>query len=432
MSPSSPARRRAGVLLGVVLALALIAPSWGFEVPAAWPVSPAARGEIEPGVVLARFKASARPERAAGVLAGVGAAEEGEIRPIRVRKLRVPPGREREVAARLSADPDVEFAEVSSILHVLWTPDDPQYPAQWNLPKIGMPQAWDVTRGSPSVVVAVVDTGIDVTHPDRPANLRLGADYVSGGQVSSDPNGHGTHVAGIVAANTNNGQGVAGVAPGVTVLAILVCDFKGDCATSNVASGIVEAADAGAEVVNLSLGGYADQDLATLSGAVSYAQGKGALVVAAAGNDGNSGTPVYPAALPGVLAVGATDINDSLASYSHVGSYVGVVAPGGDSNGYVLSLCPVAQGSYCLKAGTSMATPHVSGLAALILSSRPFLTANRVADIIKSTADQSVSISLGLRIPNDQYGYGRIDAAAALAMTQSIPIFRTHFPLVLN
>jgi len=375
---------------------------------------------VEPGVVLVRFKAGVESAQATGALSAVGATEEGEVRPIRVRKLRVPVGREQEAAAKLAANPSVEFAEVSPVLRLHWAPNDPLYPSQWNLPKINAPQAWGITWGSSGVVVAVIDSGIDVTHADRPASLQLGTDYVVGGgaKVASDPNGHGTHVAGIVAANTNNSIGVAGVAPGVTVLAIRVADADGNAYDSNVAAAIVEAANLGAKVINLSLGGTIYSD--ALQSAVGYAIGKGVLVVASAGNDGYSGTPVYPAALPGVLAVAATDVNDCRAYYSHVGSYVGVAAPGGDSKGAVLSTYPVAKGDYGYGLGyaglmgTSMAAPHVSGLAGLIWSIKADLTASEVREFITSTADGSVSTSEGLPIPNDEYGYGRIDAAAAV------------------
>ncbi len=432
MSRSSAGRRLGFCLLGALLVLALAAPAGGSEPPPGDPgrgASEDQHGDIAPGVVLIRFKAGTDRSREASALSAQGAAEADEVDPIRVKKLRVPPGREREVAARLRANPDVEFAEVASLVYALWTPNDAYYAGnQWNLPKVNLPKAWDATRGRSGISVAVIDSGLDTTHPDRPTSLRLGKDYVDGGAVEVDLFGHGTHVAGIVAARTNNAAGVAGVAPGITVLAIRVLKYNsGD--PDNVAKGIIEAADSGARIINLSLG--TTDDIQTVRSAVEYAQGRGVLVVAAAGNSYAVDPPynpvIYPAAYPGVLAVAATTISDTRAPYSEVQSYVDVAAPGGDASASILSLCPVAQGSYCWMAGTSMAAPHVSGLAALIWSERSFLTASQVANLIKSSAHP-----LGSSVPNAEFGYGRIDAAAAMEMTQAIPIHRVQIPIAMN
>ena len=433
MVTASPARlRRAVALLAALLALAVLLPLRGSQAQVGQASRAFPEGEIQPGVVLVRFKPDVQPSRAAGALAAQGALEEGEIRPIRVRKLRVPRGREREIAARLQSNPDVDFAEPSYLVRALWEPDnDPLYPAdglappgQWNLRKINMPQAWDHTRGAPGVKVAVIDTGIDTAHPDRPANLQLGWDYVDGDPVPNDEHGHGTHVAGIVAARTNNGVGVAGVAPDVTLLAIRVLNRDGAGSHYAVASAIIEAADAAARVVNLSLG--SPQESSALRAAVDYANGKGVLIAAAAGNCYDvpcplgfpANSPLYPAAYPGVLAVAATTPDDDRATYSNTGSHIGIAAPGSS----VLSTCA---GSYYWLSGTSMATPHVAGLAALMLSSRPYLSADRVASMIKDTADP-----VGQSVPNDEIGHGRIDAVAALQATEALPIYRVYLPLV--
>ncbi|MCU7725133.1 S8 family peptidase [Actinoplanes sp. KI2] len=282
---------------------------------------------------------------------------------------------------------------------------DPYRSQQWDLAKMNVPAANARSTGS-GVTVAVVDTGVDASHPDLAGQVLPGIDIVNGSTtgVSTDPNGHGTHVAGTIAALTGNGVGVASVAPGVKILPVRVLDANGSGYMSDAATGIVWAADHGATVINLSLG--STSQVSAVTNAVSYARGKGVTVVAAAGNDRAKGSPTsWPAADAGVIAVAATDSADTVADYSNQGSYVDVAAPGSE----IVSTYPVAKGSYATMDGTSMATPHVAAEAALLKAYDKSLTPDQIEKTIESTA-----VDLGKAGKDTDYGYGRVDAAAAL------------------
>ncbi|WP_376788680.1 S8 family peptidase [Thermoflexus sp.] len=347
-------------------------------------------------------------------------------------RIPVPPGQEPEaVVERLRQRPDVETAEVDREVRIALTPNDPYYyEYQWNLPKIRAPQAWDVSTGSSSVVIAIVDTGVDYTHPDLTSmRLRLGWDFVHNDSDPMDDEGHGTHVAGIAGANTNNGVGIAGVCWGCDLLAVKVLAATGRGWDSWVAQGIRYAADWGAAsgkrtVINLSLGGRDPSRI--LADAVAYAQGKGALIIAAVGNDGQNQL-VYPAAYPGVIGVAATDSDDQQASFSNSGAHVDLAAPGVD----ILSTFWGGTG-YIFADGTSMATPHVAGVAGLVWSARPALTADQVCGILLRTA-----VDLGSPGRDDIYGYGRVNAEAAVRSLVPSPgpppgPYRVYLPLVLS
>ncbi|MEV6343845.1 S8 family peptidase [Actinoplanes sp. NPDC051851] len=284
---------------------------------------------------------------------------------------------------------------------------DPYRSQQWDFSTLHVADAWKVSTGA-DVTVAVIDTGVDATHPDLEGQVLTGYDEiddVAGG--NTDPNGHGTHVAGTIAALTGNGTGVSAIAPGVEILPVRVLDATGGGDTSATAAGVIWAADHGADVINMSIGGT-EQDT-TLDNAITYARSKGVVVVAAAGNERAEGSPTeYPGASPGVIAVAATDWSDTVASYSNQGDYVDVAAPGSG----IISTYPPAlgKGSYVTMNGTSMATPHVAAVAALLKAYDPDLTPDEV-----ETALESSAVDLGTAGRDDDYGYGRIDAAAALA-----------------
>jgi subtilisin family serine protease len=281
--------------------------------------------------------------------------------------------------------------------------------SQANMRQIHASDAWAACiQGSPQVVVAVVDGGVDLSHPDLAANLAQGYNFVENNTTPADDNGHGTHVAGIIAAGLN-GQGVVGVAPQVKILPVRVMgNGTGDDTT--VSKGIRWAADR-AQIINLSLGGPTVSS--TLRDAINYAiQTKGRVVVAAAGNYGASGNAAqYPAALPGVVAVGAVDANGQHASFSNTGSYVQLSAPG------VSILSTYLGGGYARMSGTSMAAPHVAGLAGLIWAQHPGYSAAQVIAAMQSTASD-----LGPAGKDSTYGYGLIDAypAASLAVGSQI------------
>lgn len=310
-------------------------------------------------------------------------------------------------------------------------PDDEYYQdLQWNMDLIDAEAGWAKAKGD-GVTIAVLDTGVDVDHPDLQSKLLSGFDFINDDSDPDDDDndygesstfwGHGTHVAGIAAAVTDNNNGVAGVGWNAQILPIKVLDEKGTGTTSELVEGIKYAADQGADVINMSLGGTGQST--AVADAVGYARDRGALLVAAAGNERQSGSPTfYPAAYEGVVAVSAVTSDRTVAPYSNQGDYVDVAAPGGEGEQlaveqYVWSTYPTDKGSgsprvgYAGLVGTSMATPHVSGLAALIWSKNSGLNADAVADLIVSTA-----MDLGPAGRDDDFGYGLIDAGAAVAL----------------
>jgi thermitase len=295
----------------------------------------------------------------------------------------------------------VEYAEPNYIIRAVLTPNDPYFSSQWGLTKIGAPQAWEVTTGSSDLTIAIVDSGIDLDHPDLSGKIILGYDYVNGDWVPDDDYGHGTHVAGIAAAWTDNGQGVAGVSWGARLMALKVLNAGGSGSYANVASAVTYAADNGAKIINLSLGG--DFDSQTLHDAVIYAHNAGCVLAAATGNDGGSAV-LYPAKHAEALAVAATGSTDQRAWFSNYGPEVDVAAPG------VSIYSTYLGGGYTSMGGTSMATPHVAGLAALIWSACPGYTNNQVESRIERTA-----VDLGATGWDQYYGHGRIDAWHAVA-----------------
>lgn len=317
-------------------------------------------------------------------------------------------------AARAARLPGVRYAEQEKVIEASWTPDDPDYADQWNLARVGAEAAWDVERGDASVVVAVVDSGVDLEHPDLAGQLADGGyDFVDSDREPADEFGHGTHVAGVIAAGTNNGLDVAGLANGCTVLPVRVLDENGDGSTALMAEGIRFAADAGADIINVSAGG--PDSSRVLLDAVEHAIAEGCIVVAAAGNRGGTGLD-YPAAYPDVVAVGGTDVHDSRASFSRAGSGLDIVAPGDD----ILSLRPTTgpadDGPTGFMSGTSMSTPHVSAAAALLRSANPTWTAPVVVHRLLASAED-----LGARGRDDYYGYGLLRTDLALGVGTSTP-----------
>jgi thermitase len=384
--------------------------------------SPLPSGRFVPGEILVKFKPVVGQLSAQRALEARNLQVSGDIQSIGVLKVAVESGQELETIAALRQNPNVLYAEPNYIAYALDTiPNDPGYWSQWGLPKIGAPAAWDITTGSSDVTIAVVDTGIDLSHPDLSClgKLTSGWDFVNNDATPNDDFGHGSHVAGIAAACTNNGIGVAGVAWGARLMPVKVLNAGGGGTYEQVAVGITYAADHGADIVNLSLGGT--DESSALMDAVQYAYDHGVLVVAAAGNcaDGNPYSPcyglinpiIYPAAYATTLAVAATDSNDNWASFSEHHPYVDVAAPG------VSIYSTWKDDGYASLQGTSMATPYVAGLAALIWSFDPSLTHDQVRTIIQSTADD-----LGAPGKDDYFGYGRINAGHALESLVSLQI----------
>ena len=298
-----------------------------------------------------------------------GATRTGHVRALHSVSFEVPAADTARLRARLSARADVTSIGVA---HRRWfddEPADPKFSEQRNyLAAIGLPAAWDRgATGSPAVRIAIVDSGVDVRHPDLAGKVVGTHNAVTGGTDVHDVVGHGTGTASVAAAATGNGVGIAGAGRNSSLLAVKVADVTGRIFTDDLAAGIVWAVDHGANVVNLSLGGPTSDRLE--KAAVAYAEAHDVLVVAAAGNEGTSAKQ-YPAALPGVLAVGATSSNGAVrAPFSSYGSWVDLAAPGRS----IVVATP--GGGYEVADGTSYSAPLVSGAAALLAAYRPGRTA---------------------------------------------------------
>lgn len=351
--------------------------------------------DYEPGEVVVRWSGNARLD----TLEGLDVAVKEEIESLGTTILQVPVGREVELAAELSNRDGIAWAQPNFIRRVAMIPNDPLFDRQWGLRKIEAPAAWDITTGSPSVITAVIDTGVDLAHPDLQGRLVQGRNFLDPEQPPQDDGGHGTHVAGTIAANINNAQGVAGVAPGTSVMPIKALKANGSGKDTTVAQGVRWAADNGARIINMSFGGTEISPVLTES--VAYAARKGVITVVAAGNEGVD-TPSYPAATSPNISVAATDQSDHRGAYSNYGDWIVISAPGSG----IWSTFWAGQSSYRIDNGTSMAAPHVSGVIALMLSLRPTLTIPEITAILKETADP---------VPEPGSGAGRVNAAKALA-----------------
>ena len=343
----------------------------------------------------------------------------------RIYRLELSPGRDvlRAIAA-LSADPNVEYAEPDYIARAAWVPNDPLLPGQWGLTRLSVSSAWDVVTGTAAVVIAVVDSGIDLYHPDLIPNLwtnpgeipgngldddnngyvddAQGWNFISGSNDVYDGNGHGTQVAGIIAAAANDGVGMAGMCWNCRLMPVRVMADSGAANYSDIAAGVVYATQKGTKVINLSLGGYADSK--TLRDAINAAVAQGIVVVGGAGND-NVATPFYPAAYSNVLAVAGTTISDTRAGYSNYGSWVDVSAPGVEITTTFLG------GDWGPGSGTSVAAPFAAGLAGLIRSRWPEWTEAMVRNQMMRTADNVDGANPGYA---GQLGAGRLNAGAAM------------------
>lgn len=345
-----------------------------------------------------------------------------------------------EAVGRLGQVDSVQVAEPNRYRVSQVVPDDALYSQQWGLPKINAPAAWDRTTGSASVVVGVIDSGVDLTHPElvsllvpgydmvdlgpnpvAPAGFRFEGDFSGRDNIPDDEVGHGTHVAGTIAALSNNAAGVAGVTWQCRIMPVKALtrmvrisdgQVRGVGTSADIAAAIRWAADQGASVINMSLGSSSPTTVEQT--AVAYAIGKGVVVVAAMGNDGTS-NPSYPAAYPDVIAVGATDSADVKASFSQTGAHIDVVAPG------VSILSTVPGGGFGVKSGTSMASPHVAGVAALIRSVKSTATVAEVTQILHETA-RPLRAAASDPVPNDSYGWGLVDAAAAVDRAAPPPV----------
>lgn len=312
--------------------------------------------------------------------------------------------------AALQNDPDIEFAERDYLAEAASVPNDALVGNEWHLGKIQAFQAWNGTTGSSNVIVAVLDSGVNTTHPDLASQLVPGYDFVSGSTTITDDFGHGTAVIGTVAAAGNNGIGVAGVAYGCRILPVKVMDASGFAAYSTIAQGIHYAVDNGARVINLSVAGSASSQ--TMQDAINYAWSNNVIVVAAAGNNSSS-TPQYPAACAHVVGVSATASDDTLTWFSSFGSYVSLSAPGDVIWTTQRDAVNAPYGSW---RGTSFASPVVAAVAALVISANPALSGDQVVSVLEQNADD-----LGTPGYDTFFGYGRVNAFRAVSAACALP-----------
>ena len=312
---------------------------------------------------------------------------------------------------------DTEYIEANYTYKALEVPNDPDYNKQWNFRAINVEQAWDETKGE-GVTVAVIDTGVSKVPDLKLTKFVKGYDFVNDKEDASDDNGHGTHVAGTIAQSTNNGYGVAGIAYEASIMPLKVLSGSGGGTIADIAEAIKFAADNDADIINMSLGGGGASNM--LEEAIKYAHSKGVTIIAAAGNEGRNAAS-YPARYPDVISVAATDAAGGKASYSNFGAGVDIAAPGGtgmDTPGSIWqnTINPKSkedpsepESKFAGFQGTSMAAPHVAGVAALIRSTGVD-TPEEILDILKQSTRKVSEDHL------NNFGAGHLDAHAAVQL----------------
>jgi thermitase len=428
-------KRKSKALLTLLLVISIFLTTAVYGTPlSADEGSSLADAPYVPGRIVVKLKEGLSSAYVTQLHASQGTTVVGAIPQIGVQILSVPSGEIEVKIAAYRSDPRVEFAESDYIAQVAYEPNDYDSGTQWGLENIEAPLAWDFCKGDSNVVVAVVDWGVDLQHPDLQAKMWTNPDEIPDNGIDDDGNGyiddvygwdfayydndpqddygHGSHVGGIAAAATDNGAGVAGVGFNSRIMAVKVGYnhpvYGVGAPYDAIASGIVYAADNGAKVINLSLGGYSYSSF--LENAVNYAWNAGCVLVGAAGNN-NSSSPFYPAAYNNVIGVSATDQSDAKASFSNHGSYISVAAPGVS----IYSTYWNGSSTYAYMGGTSMAAPHVAGLAALLFSQDGTRSNATVRSLIESSADD-----LGDAGWDQYYGYGRINAYRALGTVSAV------------
>jgi len=311
------------------------------------------------------------------------------------------------------ADPRVRYAEPDYIVHALDLPNDQYFGNQYDMRTIQAPGAWSVTHGSASVTVAILDCGIYEAHPDLAGKVIARRDFTGSTYGTDDRCDHGTHVAGIASATTNNATGVAGLGYETKLLNGKILSDGGSGYDSQIADGIRWAADSGANVINMSLGGSGACSQ-TFQDAIDYAWGKNVIIVAAAGNGGGNAS-IQPANCAHVVAVASTDGNDARSGFSNYGGWVPLAAPGSAIYSTVNPNLPQNNGNaYAYLSGTSMATPHVAGLAALLWSTSWETSAQTVIQRMENTADHIAGTGT-------DWQFGRINALAAVSPDATPP-----------
>jgi thermitase len=357
----------------------------------------AAPADTVPGRILVKPRDGINETDLQQLFAAHGAQQHSAIQQINVRILEVPEAAQEHVLEALQHHASIEFAEPDYIAEPETIPNDPKYSSEWHLGKIQCPQAWDVSTGSSSVIIAVLDTGVDGAHPDLTGKLVPGWNFYDNNSDTSDVYGHGTLVAGTVAAANNNSSGIASVAWNCLIMPIRISSPTGSGSMSLMGQGLTWAADHGARVANIS---YKVSTDATVTTAAQYFQSKGGIVTVSAGNEGDF---ITAGDNPYVLTISATDTTDAIASWSTTGNNVDLSAPG------VSILTTVSGGTYGWAGGTSLSAPIVAGVAALVISVNPGLTGAQVQDILKDSVDD-----LGAPGWDPIYGRGRVNAYKAV------------------
>ncbi|WP_114326685.1 S8 family serine peptidase [Candidatus Colwellia aromaticivorans] len=343
------------------------------------------------------------------------ASSKGKLNQLRTHIINVPANAEQAIVKALSNNPNIEFAE----LDLLVKPseiiaNDTYYGNAWHLNKMQLPTAWESAKGN-GVVVAVLDTGVDSNHSDLSANMVAGWNSVSNNSDTSDVYGHGTWVAGVVAATSNNGSGVTSIAWHSSIMPIRITNqSNGYAYWSDVANGLTWAADHGADIANIS---YSVTTSSSVTNAAQYMRNKGGLVVASAGNEGANLNCTDNAS---IITVSATDSADNKASWSNYGNCLDVAAPG------VGIWTTYLNNGYGRVNGTSFASPATAATLALIKSANPNLSNDELENILETSADKTKSGG----VFSSYYGHGRVDAAAAVAMAQQAPTIDQQAPTV--
>jgi len=396
-------------ILSMAVASVLMAPGTLIAAPDQTPVQTDSR-------VLLKLQASISEVEYAQILKRNMGRELSRLDGIGLRVVAVPTGFEAAVAKAFSADARVAFAEPDRrVAPSQLTPNDLYYGYQWHLAKIGVPTAWDYSLGG-GVIVAVIDSGVQSTHPDLAGHLIAGWNVVSNDANTEDQFGHGTKVAGIIGAASNNAIGLTGMGWDLDLMPLRVTNSAdGSANSSDIATALIWAADHGARVANIS---YDVNMSGTVTAAAEYFRSFGGVVVVPAGNDGTYNGYGDNAQL---ITVSATDSTDAVPSWSSYGTVVDLAAPGA-------SMITTAMGAkYASVTGTSFASPVVAGVAALMVAANPALTADAIEQILEDTA-----LDLGAAGWDQSYGYGRVDAAAAvqMAMAWTAPAADTQAPSV--
>ncbi|MEM1515708.1 MAG: S8 family peptidase [Candidatus Bathyarchaeia archaeon] len=354
--------------------------------------------------LILKFKPGIDRNASEAILGSLGAYITDEIGQIGTLVITVPKHVVNNVKFALTRNRIVDFIEENCLVEPLLVPNDPYYSSQWHLEKIDVPEAWDITTGNQTVIIAVLDSGVDPNHPDLAGKLLQGWNFYDDNADTSDVYSHGTKVAGTAAAIANNGIGVTSVAWNCMILPVRVTDPNGYTTYSLLSKGLIYAADRGAKVAIISFQIF--NGSASLMSAVKYFVDKGGLVIAAAGNTGR-----YEdyADNPYIVSISTTTSDDTIASFSSHGPYVDLSAPG------VSIYTTFKGGGYGASSGTSFSAPIVAGVAALIFSTNPSLTPSQVEQILKSTA-----VDLGGAGYDVYYGWGRVEAYEALKAAAGI------------